>query len=154
MAGPALSVNVIGLWIVANAIQQQYGTTNMKDLGGLAQKSPGLTILLVVLALANISLPLTNAFIGEFLMFNGLFQYSVAVAAVAGISIILSAVYTLRMIQKVFLGEASPSVPMARLNTGVAVAISIIVVMIFVAGVYPKPMFQLGAQAMGWLGMK
>lgn len=147
-------VNVIGLWIVANAIQQQYGTTNMKDLGGLAQKAPGLTILLVVLALANISLPLTNAFIGEFLMFNGLFQYSVAVAAVAGISIILSAVYTLRMIQKVFLGEASPSMPTARLNAGVAVAISIVVVMIFVAGVYPKPMFQLGAQAMGWLGMK
>ena len=147
-------VNVIGLWIVANAIQQQYGTTNMKDLGGLAQKAPGLTILLVVLALANISLPLTNAFIGEFLMFNGLFQYSPAVAAVAGISIILSAVYTLRMIQIVFLGEAAPAMPAARLNTGVAVAISIVVVMIFAAGVYPKPMFELGAQAMGWLGMK
>jgi NADH-quinone oxidoreductase subunit M len=147
-------VNVIGLWIVANAIQQQYGTTNMKELGGLAQKSPGLTILLVIMALANIALPLTNAFVGEFLMFNGLFEYSPTIAAVAGISVILSAVYTLRMIQKVFLGEAAPGMSEARMPVGFTVAMSLIVVMIFVAGVYPKPMFELGAQAMGWIGMR
>ena len=98
-------INVIGLWIVANVIEQQFGTRKISELGGLAQKAPALAILLVVMALANIALPLTNAFVGEFLMFNGLFQHNVWMAGVAGISIILAAVYTLNMIQKVFFGN-------------------------------------------------
>ena len=69
-------INVIGLWIVADAIEQQLGTRKFSELGGLAQKAPTLAILFVVMAFANISLPLTNAFVGEFLMFNGLFQYN------------------------------------------------------------------------------
>ena len=147
-------INVIGLWIVSNAILQQYGTAKMNDLGGLAQKAPGLAILLVVLALANISLPLTNSFVGEFLMLNGLFQYKPVYAAVAGISIILAAVYTLRMIQKVFLGESSNFLTVKDVPVSAAVAISLIIVMIFAFGVYPKPMLQLGEQAMGWLANK
>lgn len=69
-------------------------------MGGLARKAPRLAILLVVMGLANVALPLTNAFVGEFMMFNGLFHYNWVVAAAAGISIILAAVYTLRMIEK------------------------------------------------------
>ena len=98
-------VNVIGLWIIADLIEKQLGTRNMSELGGLAQKAPVMAILLVIMALANVALPLTNAFIGEFLMFNGLFQYNMIMAAVAGISIILAAVYTLNMVQKVIYGE-------------------------------------------------
>ncbi|MFX8903146.1 proton-conducting transporter membrane subunit, partial [Acinetobacter baumannii] len=88
-----------------NAIEQQLGTRKISALGGLAQKAPTFAILLVVLAFANIALPLTNAFIGEFLMFNGLFTYNVWAAAIAGVSIILGAVYTLNMVQKVFYGN-------------------------------------------------
>ncbi|HRH61243.1 MAG TPA: NADH-quinone oxidoreductase subunit M, partial [Chitinophagaceae bacterium] len=98
-------VNVIGLWIVADLIETELGTRKMSELGGLAIKAPGLATLLVVLALANVALPLTNSFVGEFLMFNGLFQYNAWMAAVAGIGIILAAVYTLNMIQKIFYGE-------------------------------------------------
>lgn len=147
-------VNVIGLWIVANAIEQQTGTTKMSELGGLAHKAPVLSILLVVMALANIALPLTNAFIGEFLMFNGVFAYKPVFAAVAGISIILAAVYTLNMIQKVFLGEASTFLKIKDIPMSTTIALSIIVIFIFVLGVYPKPMLELGQQAIGWLAKK
>jgi len=147
-------INVIGLWIVGNAIEQQTGTTKMSELGGLAQKAPVLTILLVIMALANIALPLTNAFVGEFLMFNGLFAYKPVFAAVAGISIILAAVYTLNMIQKVFLGEASSFLKVTEIPKNTAIALSVIVVMIFLMGVYPKPMFHLGEQVIGWIAKK
>ncbi len=144
-------VNVIGLWIVANAIEQQTGTTKMSELGGLAHKAPVLTILLVIMALANIALPLTNAFVGEYLMFNGLFAYKPLFAAVAGVSIILAGVYTLNMIQKVFLGEASALLKVKEIPKNTIVALSIIVVMIFAMGVYPKPMFLLAEQVIGWV---
>ena len=137
-------INVIGLWIVADVIEQQLGTRKFSELGGLAQKAPTLAILLVVMALANVALPLTNAFVGEFLLFNGLFQYNIWIAAVAGISIILSAVYTLNMIQKIFYGNTVEKTTNAvEIDFNVQVVLSVLVVMVLVMGVYPQPMIDL-----------
>ena len=137
-------INVIGLWIVADVIEQQLGTRKFSELGGLAQKAPTLAILLVVMALANVALPLTNAFVGEFLLFNGLFQYNIWIAAVAGISIILSAVYTLNMIQKIFYGNTVEKTNNAvEIDFNIQVVLSVLVVMVLVMGVYPQPMIDL-----------
>jgi len=137
-------INVIGLWIVADVIEQQLGTRKFSELGGLAQKAPTLAILLVVLALANVALPLTNAFVGEFLLFNGLFQYNIWIAAVAGISIILSAVYTLNMIQRIFYGNTVEKTNNAvEIDFNVQVILSVLVVLVLVMGVYPQPMIDL-----------
>jgi len=137
-------INVIGLWIVANVIEQQLGTRKFSELGGLAQKAPSLAILLVVMALANIALPLTNAFVGEFLMFNGLFQYNVWIAAFAGISIILAAVYTLNMIQKIFYGNTVVSTNNATdASKNVKVILALMVILVILLGVYPQPMIEL-----------
>lgn len=142
-------VNIIGLWIVVELIERQFGTRKLSELGGLAHRAPGLTILLVIVALANISLPLTNSFVGEFLMFNGIFnsevtKYSILFAVLAGLSIILAAAYTLRMIAKVFFGPESVRVTSAhdlRFNEGLA--LSILVGLILFFGVYPQPLLQL-----------
>jgi NADH-quinone oxidoreductase subunit M len=137
-------VNVIGLWIIADVIEQQLGTRKFSELGGLAQKAPAMAILLVVMCLANIALPLTNAFVGEFLMFNGLFQYNVWVAAAAGISIILAAVYTLNMIQKILYGNTVTITAEAKEISGnVQLVLIILAVMVIIMGVYPQPMIDL-----------
>jgi NADH-quinone oxidoreductase subunit M len=142
-------VNIIGLWIVVNAIEQKFGTTKMSELGGLAQKAPSLAILLVVVALANIALPLTNAFVGEFLMFNGVFastatKYSLVFTVSSAVTIILAAVYTLNMIQKVFYGNTKTlTVAATDVSMNVKIALVIIVVLIFAGGVYPKPMLAI-----------
>ena len=137
-------INVIGLWILANAIESTLGTRKLSELGGLATKAPTMAILLVVLAFANIALPLTNAFIGEFLLFNGLFQYNIWIAAVAGVSIILGAVYTLQMVQKVLFGEVSAVTANAtEINAYSKWVLIVIVVFIVVLGVYPQPLIDL-----------
>lgn len=137
-------VNVIGLWIVADAIEKQLGTRKFSELGGLAKTAPTLAILFLVMAFANVSLPLTNSFIGEFLMFNGLFQYNIIAAAVAAISIILAAVYTLNMVQKIFYGNTSTLTATAHDSySSTNVALAVLVVLILVFGVYPQPMLQL-----------
>jgi len=135
---------VIGLWIVADMIEQQLGTRKFSELGGMAQKAPALAILFVIMALANIALPLTNSFIGEFLMFNGLFRYNFWMAAFAGISIILAAVYTLNAVQKIFYGNTAKLTDKAvdgDLSVQLPLVILVIVVIFF--GVYPQPMLQL-----------
>lgn len=137
-------INIIGLWIVVDIIERQTGVRSMSQLGGLAQKAPWMAVLLIVVALANIALPLTNAFIGEFLMFTGLFQYNVWFAAVAGISIILAAVYTLNMVQKVFYGTTLNHPEIKDVTTVQVVSLALIVGMILWIGVAPGAMMELG----------
>ncbi|MEN9598892.1 MAG: hypothetical protein RL596_1203 [Bacteroidota bacterium] len=137
-------INVLGLWIIAEVIEQQLGTRKLSELGGLAQKAPAMAILLVILSLANVALPLTNAFVGEFLMFNGLFQYNIWIMAIAGTSIILAAVYTLNMVQKVIYGElGSASVNATDISGHVKVVLIAIVLMILAFGVFPQHLIEL-----------
>jgi NADH-quinone oxidoreductase subunit M len=136
-------INIIGLWIVVDIIEKHTGVRKLSELGGLAIHTPLLAIFFVVIALANIALPLTNAFVGEFAMFSGLYEYNAWYAALAGISIILAAVYTLNMVQKVFYGVDNIQTKVVSLVTTKQKAVlSIIVILIFVLGVYPKPVFD------------
>ena len=142
-------INIIGLWIVVELIERQFKTRKISELGGLAQKAPGLAILLVIVALANVALPLTNAFVGEFLMFSGIFnsessKLNVVFTVTAGISIILSAIYTLNMIQRIFYGNTNTLTAAARdIRINEKMILAVIVVVIIALGVYPKPLLEI-----------
>ncbi len=137
-------INIIGLWMVVELIERQTGVRKISQLGGIAHKAPVLTIMLVIIALANIALPLTNAFVGEFMMFNGLFKFNIWVTAIAGVSIILAAVYTLNMVQKVFYGQTNALTEAVKeISWNEKIILSVVVVAIFLVGVYPQPMFEL-----------
>ncbi|MGC4102275.1 complex I subunit 4 family protein [Ferruginibacter sp.] len=137
-------INIIGLWIVVDLLEKQTGTRKISQLGGVAHKAPVLTIMLVVIAFANIALPLTNAFVGEFMMFNGLFGFNKWYAAIAGISIILAAVYTLNMVQKVFYGETNAVTENVKeIAWNEKIILGVIVLVIFIVGVFPQPILNL-----------
>ncbi|UEG50006.1 NADH-quinone oxidoreductase subunit M [Ferruginibacter lapsinanis] len=137
-------INIIGLWIVIELIERQTGVRKISQLSGVAHKAPVLTIMLVVIAFANIALPLTNAFVGEFMMFNGLFKFNIWYTAFAGISIILAAVYTLNMIKKVFYGDVNTvTTLMKEISWNEKLVLSVIVVAVFIVGVFPQPMLDL-----------
>ncbi len=150
-------INIIGLWIVVYLIEKQFHTRRISELGGLAQKAPVLTAMLVILALANIGLPLTNGFIGEFLMFNGIYGskvtvYNVVFLVTAAITIILSAVYMLNMVQRVFYGNTNALTAKAvdiRLNE--RIILGLILVLVVLIGVYPEPLFHLTRNAVDFV---
>jgi len=152
-------INIIGLWIVVDITERQFGTTKISALGGIAQKAPSLATFLVIIALANLALPLTNAFPGEFLMFNGIFNsltvYNVWFTVLAGLGIIFGAVYTLNMIRKVFYGETNELTGRAKdISLHQQLVLGIIVLIIFVLGVYPQLMLNESADAAGALSEK
>jgi len=141
-------INIVGLWIMVELIEKQFGTRKISELGGLAQKAPAMTILFVIVALANIALPLTNAFAGEFLMFSGLLtaksQYGIWFTTFAGVGIILAAVYTLNMIRKVFYGETNTiTANTLDISLSAKLAMGVIVILIFWFGFYPQAMINL-----------
>ena len=142
-------INIIGLWVIVEILEKKYGTRKLSELGGLAQKAPVMAMFFVVIALANIALPLTNAFVGEFMMFTGIFtssysSYEFITVPAAGLTIILGAIYTLRMVQKVIYGNTN-----ALTETGTDIdyneklVLGILVIMIIAIGVYPQGFLQL-----------
>ena len=143
-------INIVGLWVIADLIERQTGVTKISELGGVAKKAPILAIFMVIIAFANIALPLTNAFVGEFMLFNGLYQMKPWIAALAGISIILSAIYTLNMVKNVFYGEVAAAVnSLTDINKTQIVMLTVISLLIFVIGVYPTPYFSMISETVG-----
>ncbi len=136
-------INVLGLWIIADIIEQQAGTKLLSEMGGLAKKQPTLAILLVAFSFANIALPLTNAFVGEFLMFNSLFQVNPWMAAAAGVSVVLAAIYTLNMVQKCAYGEVGSAIQKMTTNKSAQAVLIVLIIIVFATGVYPQPLFDL-----------
>ncbi len=139
-------INILGMWVVIEIIERKFGTRKMSELGGIAKKAPALTIFFFIIAFANIGLPLTNAFVGEFLMFNGILsskitQYGVAFTVAAGTAIILGAAYTLLMGRKVFLGETNALTEKGSdIQWHEKTILAIIAICIIVVGVYPQPL--------------
>ena len=141
-------INIIGMWLVVAIIEKKTKIKTISGLSGLANVAPALTIFFVIIAFANIALPLTNAFIGEFLMFAGLYNYSVWMAALAGLGIIISAVYTLNLAQKVFYGSVNGATAQIKdISWNEKIVLAIIVGIIFFVGIYPQPLFELTKQS-------
>lgn len=139
-------VNVVGLFFIADIIMTRTHTREMSELGGIRTIAPQFATAFMIIMLASVALPLTNGFVGEFLLINGIFQYSGVVAAIAGLTIILGAVYMLTAYQKIALGETGHHVKhFADLKTNEIVVIIPLVVMIFWIGLYPKPFLDMVA---------
>jgi NADH-quinone oxidoreductase subunit M len=144
-------INITGMWIIVSLVEERWGTRDMTKLGGMASVAPKMAIALVIISLANIALPLTNGFIGEFMLFNGLFAGHMVVMVVAGLGVILGAVYTLNMIQKTAYGNVTNMVVSKDLSVNEYLGIAIIICLILFLGVYPKPLLDLTAGIAGVL---
>jgi NADH-quinone oxidoreductase subunit M len=103
----------------------------------------------MIMVLGSIALPLTNGFIGEFLLLYGVYEYNTWLSVFAGLTIILGAVYMLRMYKKVMLGkEGNVVLSFPDLHWNERVALGLIVVVIFVLGIYPQPVLSLAEPAL------
>lgn len=132
-------INVVGLFFIADMIEQRTKTRDMDHIGGLRTTAPGFATYFMIIMLASVALPLTNGFVGEFLLINGIFQYNHILAAFAGLTIILGAVYMLKAYMKISLGEAkSVAKHFAPLTITEKAVLIPIVIMIFWIGIYPK----------------
>ncbi len=61
LAKAGAGIIITGLWLLVSFIEARYGTRDMRELGGMASTMPKMAIALVILAFANVSLPLTAA---------------------------------------------------------------------------------------------
>jgi NADH-quinone oxidoreductase subunit M len=141
-------VNVVGLFLIADILLRHTGTRNIDSLGGIRNMNGQFSVLFLIILLGSVALPLTNGFIGEFLLINGIYQYSAGMAAFAGLSVILGAVYMLRSYQKIMLGEKpNNALEFGSLAASDKVVLITVCAVIIVFGVYPKPLNDLAEPA-------
>jgi NADH-quinone oxidoreductase subunit M len=100
-------VNVVALFFICDIIMSRTHTDAMNTLGGIRNVSRTFSALFLIALLGSIALPLTNGFVGEFLLIHGVFQYNSVCAAFAGLTVILGAVYMFRAYQQMMHGETS-----------------------------------------------
>jgi NADH-quinone oxidoreductase subunit M len=93
-----------GLFICIGFIYDRYGTRLVPQFGGLVSFMPIFAIIFMVLTMSNMSLPGTAGFIGELLVIAGIFSANTLVAFLASIGIILGAVYSVWLYNRVCFG--------------------------------------------------
>jgi NADH-quinone oxidoreductase subunit M len=145
----AHGINVVGAFFAGEIILRRTGTLEISKLGGIRNVAPKFATVFIIVVLASVALPTTNAFIGEFLLLFGVFEYNTWLSIVAGLTIILGAVYMLKMYQRTMLGETNDltagftDLKMSELSVFV-----VLIAAIFVCGVYPKPIMEIAGPAL------
>jgi NADH-quinone oxidoreductase subunit M len=141
-------VNVVGLFLIADILIRYTGTRTISELGGIRNVNPGFSVLFLIIMLGSVALPLTNGFVGEFLLIAGVFTFNKVLAAIAGLSVILGAVYMLRSYQGIMLGEASENgAKFGKLAASDKAVLFIVCLAVIAFGVYPKPLNDLAEPA-------
>lgn len=141
-------INVIGLFLVVDIIEQRLGTRKLEDMGGIAKSAPKFAILFMIIMLGAVAVPLTNGFVGEFLLLKGVFEYNMTYAVIAGLTIIFGAVYMLRSYQLTMFGpQVSSTANFKDVDQLEMLTLGIVAALIIVLGFYPQPVFDLTSES-------
>lgn len=139
---------IVGLFYIIDIIIARTSTQEIAVLGGIRNVAPIFTTVFVVILLGSVALPLTSGFVGEFLLISSVFQYSYVLGAIAGLTMILGAVYMLRSFQQTVLGETNATTGSFGDLDGVEkVVLYPIVLMIIIIGIYPAPLLKISEAA-------
>ncbi len=135
---------VLGLWLSVDYMQRKYKMKDIKSIGGLAHIDPWLAVFFTFFGLANVALPLTSSFIGEFMMLNALYSYNPILCVIGCAGVVLSAAYTLRLSTTLLFGERE-NLPEKRQKfpKTLWILFGIISILILVLGIYPNVLFNL-----------
>lgn len=130
------------LFLLVGMIYERTHSREIKRYGGLAAVIPIFTIAFFIITLSSIAVPMTNGFVGEFLILMGTFKYNAWFGAFAVSGVVLGAVYMLWMFKRVFFGPkgelaSDPKHPLHDLNCREIVVLAPLVVLVFWMGLFP-----------------
>lgn len=141
----AHGINVVGLFYCADILYKRFKTRDIRQMGGLAKVAPKFAVLFLVIVLGSIALPLTNGFVGEFILIKAIFDYNIIAAVIAGLTMIFSSVYLFRFYGKAMFGPGDDEV-LATAGDLTVVEFSVLaslVVFVILLGIFPQPLIEM-----------
>ncbi len=138
-------VSTAALFFLVGVLYDRKHTRLISDYGGLAAKLPAFCFVFLVFTLSSIGLPLTNGFVGEFLILLGGFKYNVVLGALAVSGVVLGAIYMLSLYRRVSFGAFDESLngDLEDLLPREKLVFAPLLVLVFVMGIYPQPFLEL-----------
>ncbi len=141
-------INVVGLFFACDLIERRMGTRSLTSMSGIAKVAPKFATLFFIIVLGAVAVPLTNGFVGEFLLLQSVWQYNNWLGAVAGLTIIFGAVYMLRAFGLPMFGEKTAETErFADLDFRETCILGVIAALVIGLGFYPQPVLDLTAGA-------
>jgi len=129
------------LFLLVGVIYDRRHTKLMSEFGGLASVMPKFATIFGIMMMASVGLPLTINFVGEFLSLLGFYQQSHILTLLAGMAIIVGAIYMLAAYKKMFFGEVTKeeNKNLPDVNKRELIALIPLVIITVWLGIYPKP---------------
>lgn len=135
------------LFLCVGIVYDRMHTREIAAYGGLVNRMPLYALTFMVFTMANVGLPGTSGFVGEFMTLLGTFRVSIPTAFFATFGVILSAAYALWLYRKVVFGAlVKPSLmSMKDLTLRECVTLFPLIALTILFGVYPKPVLDMSA---------
>jgi NADH-quinone oxidoreductase subunit M len=136
-----------GLFLLVGMLYDRYHTRQMSDYGGMASRLKVLAFCMVFISLSSIGLPGLNGFVGEALVFFGMFAVRPALAVLGTAGILLGAWYLLSLLKAIFFGplkepEQEGHAPILDLDRREIATLAPIMLLCLFLGLYPQPVID------------
>jgi len=152
----AHGLSAAGLFIICGQIYERLHTRDMRQMGGLWSRIKYIPAFSLFFAVANLGMPGTGNFVGEFMILFGSFQVVPVIIVIATFGLVFASVYSLVMMQRSFYGQAKSEQPLAGMSAREMAIIGLLVVLLVGLGIYPQPILDTSAAAMSnvqhWFG--
>jgi NADH-quinone oxidoreductase subunit M len=126
-------------WFIAILQQRTGGHRGIDDFGGLRKPAPVLAGMMGIALFSSLGLPGLNGFVGEFLIFRGVFSLAWVASAVSILGLLVTAAVILTVIQKVFSGPVQEHcVGFPDLHTGERLALAPVIGLMLLIGLWPQ----------------
>jgi len=140
----AHGINIVALFYIIDLIEGKMNTREISQLGGIKNKAPFLSALFMIIMLGMIALPLTDGFVGEFLLITGIIHQGIWFGIFASLTMVMGAIYMLSVYQKVMLGETNTLTATFTDIKGVELVILLpLAALVILLGVYPQPVLDI-----------
>jgi NADH-quinone oxidoreductase subunit M len=141
------------LFLCVGVVYDRMHTREISAFGGLVNNMPLYALVFLIFTLANVGLPGTSGFVGEFLALIGTFKANIPVATIATFGVILSACYALWLYRKVVFGTLTkPALAGLRdMGPREIFVFAPLVILTILFGVYPKPVLDMSAASVAQL---
>src|SRR5437870_1582418 len=141
------------LFLCVGVVYDRMHTREISAYGGLVNIMPLYALVFMVFTMANVGLPGTSGFVGEFMALIGTFRANIPVATLATLGVILSACYALWLYRKVIFGVLEKPTLMGLRDIGAreVLILAPLVALTILFGIYPKPVLDMSAASVAQL---
>jgi NADH-quinone oxidoreductase subunit M len=144
----AHGISTGALFILVGQLYERIHTRDLNKMGRLWEKAPVMGAIGLIFSMASLGLPGLGNFIAELLILIGAFKMSILMSCLASIGLIAATIYSLRIVQKVFLGNKNRDWEMNDLNIREKLVSASLVIVIVGLGLFPKPVFNTAKSAL------